>query len=67
MQFFNGQAAKALIGAATALTTWLSTYYGGTRWEPAVVPVIGAALVYLVPNAKPPADAPGKDGPPAQM
>lgn len=60
----NGSAAKALIGAATALTTYLSTYYGDTRWEPAVVAVVGAVLVYLIPNASPPA---GKGGPPQGM
>jgi hypothetical protein len=64
----SGQASKALIGAGTALTTWLSTYYGGTRWEPAVVAVIGAVLVYLVPNAsKPQADGLGKGDPASRM
>ncbi|HEV2370935.1 MAG TPA: hypothetical protein VGS19_02100 [Streptosporangiaceae bacterium] len=50
-QFFNGQAAKAMVGLGTALTTWLTTEYPGARWEPAAVAAVGAVLVFLVPNA----------------
>ena len=61
-QFVNGQASKALVGLATAVTTWLSTEYGSRTWEPAAIAGIGAVLVFLVPNTpRPPADAPKGD------
>jgi len=56
--FLNGQASKFLIAVATAASTWLTTSYGTAKWEPIVVTVIGAILVFLVPNspkAPPPA------------
>ena len=49
--FLNGQSSKFLIAIATAVSTWLTTSYGTAKWEPIVVTVIGALMVYLVPNS----------------
>ena len=51
----SGSMSKFLVAAGSAAVTALSTQYGTQKWEPMVVAVIGAVLVYLVPNTSPPA------------
>jgi len=46
----NGQMSKFLVALGTAALTGISTYYGTARWEPLAAALIGAVLVYLVPN-----------------
>lgn len=49
----NGQASKFLVALASAAMTALTTYYPGARWEPMASAIIGAALVFLIPNKQP--------------
>jgi hypothetical protein len=57
--FFNGRASKALVAVFTAAASALTTYFGTARWEPAALAVLGAVMVWLVPNSpKPPGPPP---------
>lgn len=47
-----GLYAKFVVGAAAAIITGLTPYYGHDAWFPGLTAGIGALLVYLVPNAK---------------
>lgn len=47
----NGQMSKFLVALGTAALTGIGTYYGNAKWEPLVSALIGAVLVYLVPNS----------------
>lgn len=53
-----GRYAKFLVGTASAIVTALVPYYGGDKWFVTVTAVLGAALVYLVPNQGAPAVKP---------
>ena len=46
----SGSMSKFLVAVGSAAVTSLTTYYSGQKWEPIVVAVIGAVLVYVVPN-----------------
>lgn len=46
----SGQMSKFLVALGTAALTGIGTYYGSAKWEPLVAALIGAVLVYLVPN-----------------
>lgn len=46
----TGAYAKFIVGAASAVVTALTPYYGSAHWFPALTAGIGALLVYLVPN-----------------
>ena len=59
-----GQYAKFIVGAAFAVLTALSPYFGHSEWFPAVSAGLGAILVYLVPNTPPPGDPPKAGGAP---
>jgi hypothetical protein len=50
----NGTISKFLIAIEGAAVTILTTYYGTSKWEPAVVSAMASVLVYLVPNAPKP-------------
>ena len=50
----NGQASKFLVALGSAAMTALSTYYSGAHWMPMASALIGAALVWLIPNKQPP-------------
>lgn len=54
----SGQASKFLVALLAVLASALPVYFGSARWEPVVIQLVGALLVYLVPNAPKPADAP---------
>jgi hypothetical protein len=54
-----GRYAKFMVGGAAAVLTGLVPYYGHATWFPALTAALGAALVYLVPNAGPAAPPPG--------
>lgn len=41
---------KAIVAVIQAVLVGVQTYYPGAKWEPIVTAVVGAALVYLVPN-----------------
>jgi hypothetical protein len=41
---------KFLIAIEGSVVSILTTYYGTSKWEPAVVSALAAVLVYLVPN-----------------
>ena len=47
----NGTAAKFLVAVLGAVATVLGVYFGTALWEPAVLTVLAALAVYLVPNA----------------
>jgi len=49
----NGQGAKFITAIVGTVASALTEYYGDVRWVPAVVMVLTAFGVYLVPNAKP--------------
>ena len=59
-QFFNGQAAKALVAILTTVAAALPVYFGDAKWLPLVVMALGAITTWLVPNTPPPP----KDDPP---
>ena len=42
---------KAIVAVIQAVLVGVQTYYPGAKWEPIVTAVVGAALVYLVPNS----------------
>lgn len=50
----SGQASKFLVALGSAAMTALTSFYGTATWEPMVSGLIGALLVYLVPNQQPP-------------
>jgi len=49
-QFTSGEASKFLIAVFTAVAAGLPVFFGSATWEPFVLSVIGAILIYLVPN-----------------
>lgn len=49
-----GNYAKCICAIALAVPSVLSSYYGNAHWLTAVSASIGALLVYIVPNVKPP-------------
>lgn len=46
-----GRYNKFYAAVITAVQTGLLEYYGSERWTPVVTLALGAALVFLVPNA----------------